>query len=187
MEDSEKDELLAAKLEKFKPQHKVNVTTPADVVDVLQDIQRQRESETKSVIAQRVIVPMDKVERAIQFWKPIYFSATKEGRLLNGIEAYELGDPKITPKPDKGPFIAMCNLMALECLKMMGDHWPTVDDAKLLAFGTEREREVADFWHQQFAPTAFQADWAWKGCMAVLAGEPHSTSELLVSFRDQLP
>jgi hypothetical protein len=191
MKDQETDSLtqekIAQRLEKLKPQYKVDVQTPDDVAKILENIQRQKDSETRKVIAQRVPTPWDKVDRAIQFWKKVYFSEQKDGRCLNGIEAYELGDPKITAKPNKAPFIAQCNLMALEALKIMGDHWPTTEDAALLAFATDQEREVADFWHVQFAPLAFQAEWAWKACLAVMAGEPLSTKDLLDSYQDQLP
>jgi hypothetical protein len=138
-------------------------------------------------IAQHVQVPMDKVERAIEFWKPLYFSVTTEDRGLNGAEAYDLGDPKLHAKPDPVPYIAQCNLMALEGIRMMNAHWPTVANVAEMMFGSEREKEVADFWKKTFAPTLFQAQWAWTGVMAVLAGEPVATTELLERYKDQLP
>lgn len=141
----------------------------------------------ESCIAQHVAVPMDKVDSAINFWKPLYFNVTTEGRLLSGIETYELGDPKHRVHPDKAPYIAQCNLMALEAIKMMGDHWPTVEDPQDFVFGSEREKEVAKFWKDTFAPTLFQTQWAWTGVMAVLAGEPMATRELLYDYKDQLP
>jgi hypothetical protein len=77
--------------------------------------------------------------------------------------------------------------MALEALKRMGDAMPTTRDATHLAFAEEREAEICDFWHKSFAPTAFQAEWAWKATLAVMAGEPHSTEEMLGNFKVQLP
>lgn len=185
--DSREAERLAERAEKIKPQHRVNVQTPADIVDILENIHKQKDAELRRVIVQRVHIPASKLERPIEFWKNIYISTKKEGRFLNGIEAYELGDPKITPDPNKGPYIAMCNLMALEAIRMMGDDWPTIEDAKYLALGTDREVEIASFWHDVFAPTGFQSEWAWKAAMAVMAGEPFSTKELLVNYQDQLP
>lgn len=174
-------------LGKTRSQLKVDNLSPNEIADILQNIQRQKESEEKAVIAGKVRIPEEKIERAIAFWKPVLFSVTKEGRQLNGIEAYELGDEKKTGKPDQAPFIAMSNLMALEAMRMMGEHWPTVEDAALLAFGTEKEHEVADFWHSNFAPLAFQAEWAWKACMAVMAGAPGATREMLEDYQAQLP
>jgi hypothetical protein len=185
--DSREQERLAERREKLRPQHKIDPQTPDDIVRILENIQREKDSETKKIIAQRVPLDLARIERAIEFWKNVYFSEKKDGRFLNGIEAYELGDRKITPVPNQAVFIAMSNLMALEALKMMGNHWPTTPDAQMLAFATEQEKEVADFWHKQFAPLAFQAEWAWKACLSVMAGEPHSTNDLLVQFRDQLP
>ena len=139
-----------------------------------------------SSIAQRVAVPMDRVEQAITFWKPLYVNVKSEGRLLNGIEAFELGkDDRV--HPEKTPYIAMCNLMALEALKIMGDAWPTVESPESLMHGGEREKLVADYWKKTFAPTIHQASWAWSAVMAVMAGNPPATSEILYKFREQLP
>jgi hypothetical protein len=113
-------------------------------------IQAQNSKAGKAVLAQKVSVPMRKVESALSFWKPIYFNAAVEGRHLNGIEAYELGDPKKTPgvKCDKGPYIAMCNLMALEAIMMMGENMPTSAQATLLAYATDREKEIDNYRQQ---------------------------------------
>lgn len=172
---------------KRRSQLVVNSQNPDEISDVLADIARQKEAEEKRAIASKVRIPPDRIEAAIQFWKPVYFSVTKEGRFLNGVEAYELGDESKAEHPDKGPYVAMCNLMALEAMKMMGDHWPTVVDAQLMAFATDREKEVAEFWKQTFAPTTFQAEWAWKACLSVMAGAPQATKEMLEDFRVQLP
>jgi len=152
-------------------------------------IQAQNSKAGRAVIAQKIDVSRRKVEDATRFWKRIYFSATIEDRHLNGIEAYELGDPKKTPgvKCDKGPYIAMCNLMALEAITMMGANMPTSAHATLLAYATEREKEVADFWKRNFAPTEFQVEWAWSAALAVMAGDPSATAELLDNYREQLP
>ena len=152
-------------------------------------VQRARTNENIAAIHRRVYVEPDKVDAAISFWKKVYFETTIEGRFLNGIEAYELGDEKKTPgaKCDKGPYIAMCNLMALEAIKMMSDQMPTAEDANMLAFASDREKEISVFWKQVFAPTAFQAEWAWKAVLAVLVGNPAAKSEILVNYRDQLP
>ena len=152
-------------------------------------IQAKASQEGKAAIAQKVEVSRRKVESAISFWKPIYFNRTIDGRLLNGIEAYELGDPAKTPgtKCDKAPYIAMCNLMALEAIIMMGENMPTSAHATLLAYATEREKEIAGFWKKTFAPTEFQVEWAWSAALSVMAGEPHATAELLDNYREQLP
>ena len=167
--------------------HKVNVGSFADAADILEGIEKHRSEEANSVIGRRVHISEDKIETVIAFWKPIYFSITKDGRYLNGVEAYELGDPKMTSSPNQAPYIAMCNLMALEAIKIMGDNHPTVEDVEHLAFGTGREAEIADFWHITFAPTVFQSQWAWRAALAVMAGDPVATKELLQDFRDQLP
>jgi hypothetical protein len=160
---------------------------PMDLIRAIE--QKQKTMKGEAAIARREHVSIRKVEEAISFWKRVYFGTTAEGRLLNGIEAYELGDPKRTPaaKVDKGPYIAMCNLMALEAVKMMGDHMPTSEDAITLAFATDREREIAKFWKDNFAPTEFQVEWAWKGALAVMAGEPTATNEILEEYKSQLP
>lgn len=139
-----------------------------------------------SVISQKVSIATDKIDNAISFWKKVYFSATSEGRLLNGAEAYELGDDKLTNQPDKGPYIAMCNLLALEALKIMGDNWPTVEDPQDMVFGSDREKAVASFWKDTFAPTLFQTQWAWTAVMSVMAGEPHATADILDNYENQL-
>jgi hypothetical protein len=151
--------------------------------------QRMRSDEGHAVIEKRVSIHTRKVDSAISFWKPIYFNHSREGRLLNGIEAYELGDEKRTPGSacDKAPYIAMCNLMALEAIKMMGDQMPTAEKGILLAYASEREKEISQFWKEMFAPTEFQAEWAWKGVLAVLAGNPAAAHELLENYRSQLP
>lgn len=151
--------------------------------------QRMRSEEGHKVIEKRVSVQTRLVDSAISFWKPVYFNHSKEGRLLNGIEAYELGDEKLTPGVacDKGPYIAMCNLMALEAIKMMGNQMPTAEKGILLGYASDREKDVAQFWKEMFAPTEFQAEWAWQAVLAVLAGNPAATHELLENFRSQLP
>lgn len=151
--------------------------------------QRMRTDEGHAVLEKRVSVHTRKVDAALSFWKPIYFGHSVEGRLLNGIEAYELGDPKKTmgTKCDKAPYIAMCNLMALEAIKMMGDQMPTAEKGILLAYASDREKDIARFWKDMFAPTEFQAEWAWKAVLAVLAGNPAAAHELLENYRLQLP
>ena len=139
------------------------------------------------LLTNRVHVPAEKIERAISFWKPIYFSEKRDGRFLNGAEAYDLGDPAKTPNPNKAPYIAMCNLMALEGLKMIGDYNVTVEDAEHMMFGNEREREIADFWKNVFSPTLFQSQWSLKAMIAVMSGEPYATADLLDRYQDQLP
>ncbi len=141
----------------------------------------------EGVISQRVVIPLAKIEQALLFWKPIYLSVTIDGRHLNGIEAYNLGDPTKTDQPNQGPCIALCNLMALEAIRMMGDTMPTVEDPQSMVFGTEREQQIADFWKGTFAPTLFQAQWAWAAALAVMAGEPAATAELLETYTEQLP
>jgi transposase len=161
-----------------------------------EEIQEGKEGDyDESVIAQRVHVPLKLVEEAIKFWKGIYLEATigegSEARHLNGVEAYKLGTEEgaaeLGMRMDKAPYIGMCNLMALEALRRMGDAMPTTREAGHLAFAEEREAEICDFWHKSFAPTAFQAEWAWKAALAVMAGEPHSTEELLGNYKVQLP
>lgn len=139
-----------------------------------------------TIIAKRVHVPIGKIELAVSYWKPVYFSAKTEGRLLNGAEATELGNPKLHNPPNPNILIAMCNLMALEALKRMGEFMPTVEDAEHLYKGIDREREIADFWKKTFAPTAFMAEWAWKAALAVMAGAPGASREILDDYREQL-
>ena len=152
-------------------------------------LQSKASAEGYAAIVQRAEVSLKKIEAPIAFWKPVYFGVTMEGRHLNGIEAYELGDSEKNPGAacNKAPYIAMCNLMALEGIRMMGSRMPTSTEARLLAFATEREQEIAGFWKDQFAPTEFQVEWAWKATLSVLAGEPHSTRELLVDYKEQIP
>ena len=191
MGSTESDEKLAAEQEareaRFGKHHKLNPGTPDEIADQLALMQQVDREPAMPVIAQRVKVSPASLEMAISFWKPIYFSQEKDGRLLNGIEAYELGDEKITPEPNKAPYIAMCNLMALEAIRMMGDDMPFAKTVALLVVGTEREKDIADFWQTSFSPTAFQAEWAWRACLAVMAGEPIATKELLEDYRQQLP
>lgn len=151
--------------------------------------QSMRSAEGEAVIEKRVTVHAQKIEQALLFWKPIYFGHSREGRLLNGIEAYELGDPKKTPdsRCDQAPFIAMCNLMALEAMRMMGNQMPTAEKAILLAYASDREKEISAFWKNMFAPTEFQAEWAWKAVLAVVAGNPAAHAEMLENYRQQLP
>ena len=146
-------------------------------------------AEGVAIIEKRVTVHARKIEQALAFWKPIYFGHSREGRLLNGIEAYELGDPNKTPDSscDKAPFIAMCNLMALEAMRMMGQQMPTAEKAILLAYASDREKEISAFWKNMFAPTEFQAEWAWKSVLAVLAGNPAAHAEMLENYKNQLP
>lgn len=161
-----------------------------DPMDLIRAIEQRRKTLKEiPAIARRAPVSIKGVEKAIAFWKKVYFANTVEGRLLNGIEAYELGDPKKTPATmvDKAPYIAMCNLMALEAIRRMGESMPTSEDAVTLAFATEREKEISKFWKENFAPTSFQVEWAWKAALSVMAGEPHSTKEMLEDFKHQLP
>jgi hypothetical protein len=154
---------------------------------IFEQFAKERSKDREPVVATRIHIPDDKVDLAITFWKPKYFDYLVDGRHLNGIEAYDLGDPKKTERPNQVPYIAMCNLMALEAVRKMGDQSPTTEDADLLIFGTEREREIADFWKQTFAPTLFQSQWAWKGALAIMAGSKIAFSEFLENYRDQLP
>lgn len=151
--------------------------------------QKMKSEDGHAVIDKRVSIHARKIEQALSFWKPVYFSHANEGRLLNGIEAYELGDEKKTvdSKCDKAPYIAMCNLMALEALRMMGNQMPTAEKGILLAYASEREMAISKFWKEMFAPTEFQAEWAWKAVLAVLAGNPGAAEELLENYRRQLP
>lgn len=151
--------------------------------------QSMKSQDGHAVIEKRVSVHARKIEQALLFWKPIYFGHSREGRLLNGIEAFELGDENRTPDScwDKAPYIAMCNLMALEAIKMMGNQMPTSEKGILLAYASDREKGIADFWKRMFAPTEFQAEWAWKAVLAVLAGNPAASAELLDNYRQQLP
>lgn len=165
----------------------VNQRDLEESLDEFEWQQKAAEKPQHGVLFCRVHVDQAKVDKAIAFWKPLYFNLTKEGRHLNGIEAYALGDEKVTARSDKAPYIAMCNLMALEALRRMGDHNPTQEDPTLLAHGTERERDIADFWKKTFAPTECQVRWAWQGAMAVMAGEPNATDEILEHYQDQLP
>lgn len=158
--------------------------------ELLRAIQQAKKStDGEAALSRREHIPPDKIEEAISFWKPIYFSRTIEGRHLNGIEAYELGDPSKTNggEVERGPYIAMCNLMALEAIRMLGDNMPTAEDPNLFAFATENEREIADFWKKNFAPTKFQAEWAWHAALAVLSGSEIAYDEMLVNYKEQLP
>lgn len=170
---------------------KVSQPSMAEAADYLEELERKRDSGPDgSCIGQRIRLPGDKIDAAVSFWKPIYLSYTVDKRLLNGIEAYDLGDDKLQGgkgKGDPGPYIAMCNLMALEAIRMMGDSWPTIEDAEQLSAGTEKEREIADFWKKTFSPTVFQVKWAWTSAMSVMAGNPAAIKELLYQYRDQLP
>lgn len=158
------------------------------VLEIYAAVQQKRATMKEEPAIARLDPPsMSKVEEAIAFWKPIYFDRLVDGRHLNGIEAYELGDPKKTTKPDKAPYIAMCNLMALEAIRRMGSQMPTATEAVLLAYASEREQEIADFWKNTFHPTEFQAEWAWKACLAVLVGDDLAQTELLVDYKKQLP
>lgn len=168
--------------------HKVDQPSFEEAAEIMDHLDRKKsDGPENSVIGQRARIPNDKVEAAVSFWKPIYFSVTAEGRLLNGVEAYDLGNAEHQVHPDKAIYIAMCNLMALTALRMMGDSWPTMEDAADLAAGTERERDIAGFWKNTYAPTLFQARWAWSAVMAVLAGDPTATKELIYNYKDQLP
>lgn len=163
---------------------------PDEIARVLRVIiQKQMSEDDHPAIPRKVEVPTAKVELALGFWKPRYFDILVEDRHLNGIEAYNLGDPEKTPaaKVNKVPYIAMCNLMALEAIRMMGEHMPTSEEAVLLAYATEREKEIAKFWKDNFAPTTFQVEWAWKAALAVMSGDPGATSELLDNYKVQLP
>lgn len=158
-----------------------------ELIGMVESMMAKREQEKKPVIESRYIVPTEKIDLAITFWKPRYFDYMVDGRHLNGIEAFDLGNEKKNPKPNKVPFIAMCNLMALEALKIMGDESPTEEHADLLALGSGKERVVAAFWKEMFAPTMFQAEWAWSAALAVMAGSPVAMSELLDNYIEQLP
>ena len=163
---------------------------PEEIARVLMVmIQQERSKANEAAIAQKIRVDPRKVELALNFWKPRYFDVRIDGRHLNGIEAYHLGDPSKTPaaKVNKVPYIAMCNLMALEALRMMGENIPTSTEAVLLAYATEREKEIADFWKKTFAPTVYQTEWAWKTALAIMAGDPYAHHDVLDNFRVQLP
>lgn len=152
-----------------------------------EDMHFAKEREVEGIISQRVHVPPDKIELALAFWKPLYLDTTIEGRHLNGVEAHDMGNETKYETPNKVPFIAMCNIMALEALLRMGDDMPTVEHPTNMVFGTQREIEIADFWKRTFAPILLQAEWAWCAALAVMAGDPVATSELLENFKDQLP
>ncbi len=183
MSDDPKD---VGKLSRLKPSNPNIIDVGEAIVNI---DEHKGDKPLEAIIPQRMHIQSEHIERATQFWKPLYFNIRSEGRLLNGIEAYELGDDKIRAgkQPDKIPYIAMSNLMALEALRLLGDTWPTVEAPEELMFGTDREKLVADFWKDTFAPTAFQANWAWSGVLAVLAGEPGATRELLYAYKEQLP
>lgn len=151
--------------------------------------QRIASAKGEAILTQLKQAPRRKVEGAISFWKPVYFSVSVEDRLMNGIEAYELGDPEKTKgtKCNKGPYIAMCNLMALEALLMMGEQMPTAEEGVLLPYASDREKEIAQFWKETFAPTEFQVQWAWKAALGVLSGNKIAIAELLENYKDQLP
>ena len=151
--------------------------------------QRMASMKGEAILDKREFVPRKKVEEALSFWKPLYFNVTVEDRHLNGIEAYELGDPEKTKgtKCNKAPYIAMCNIMALEALLMMGEQMPTAEEGVLLAYASDREKEIAQFWKESFAPTEFQAEWAWKAALGVMSGNKIAISELLENYKDQLP
>jgi len=151
--------------------------------------QNMRSDEGIGVLDKRVSINSRKIEEPLAFWKSVYFQYSVEGRLLNGIEAYDLGDINKTPGTslDKGPYIAMCNIMALEAIRMMGDQMPTAEKSTLLAFASDREKEISAFWKNMFAPTEFQAEWAWRCVLAVLAGNPAAAHELFENYRQQLP
>ena len=151
--------------------------------------QRMKSDDGYAAIEKRVTIQSRKVDAAISFWKPIYFGYSVEGRLLNGIEAFDLGDHKKTPgsECDKGPYIAMCNLMALEAIRMMGDATPTAESGLMLAYASDREKAISQFWKETFSPTEFQALWAWRAVLGVLAGNPGAANELLDNYRVQLP
>jgi hypothetical protein len=168
---------------------KVDNPSLGEAADFLEDLEKKKDSgPEEGIIAQRARIPGERLEAAMSFWKQIYLSYSVEGRLLNGIEAFDLGDEKRHhSQADKAPYIAMCNLMALEAILRMGDTWPTVEDPAKMAGGTERERDIADFWKKTFGPTLFQARWAWSAAMAVMAGEPSATQELLYQYKSQLP
>lgn len=157
----------------------------------LYDAIQQRIASTRgeAVLSRLKHVPRRKVEEAVSFWKPVYFSVSTEDRLINGIEAYELGDPEKTKgvKCSKGPYIAMCNLMALEGILMMGEQMPTAEKGVMLCYASDREKEIAVFWKDTFAPTEFQVDWAWSGVLGVLSGNKIAISEILENYKDQIP
>lgn len=166
---------------------KLNKEGLADAADLMAELERRDAIETGAVIAQRVHLPGERIEAATAFWKKIYYSITAEGRTLNGVEAYDLGDDKMQDHPEKVIYIAMCNLMAIDAIRIMGDTWPTIDDAMYLFKGTERERDLADFWKKNYAPTLFQAKWAWAAALGVMAGNPAAMNEILYNFKLQLP
>jgi hypothetical protein len=164
----------------------VNPSSMQRLYEIVQQSLKSYDGE--AAISRLNTVQGKKIDLALSFWKQIYFQYSIEKRLLNGIEAYEMGDDKNPDaKCDKAPYIAMCNLMVLEALKMMGDQMPTTEKATLLPFSSEREKEISSFWKETFAPTEFQAEWAWKAVLAILAGDPVASSEVLENFREQLP
>jgi hypothetical protein len=151
--------------------------------------QRMASAKGEAILTNRASVNRQKVDSALSFWKPVYFGVSVEDRLMNGIEAYELGDPEKTKgiKCNKGPYIAMCNIMALEAILMMGEQMPTAEEGVLLAYASDREKDVCKFWKEVFAPTEFQVQWAWKAALGVMSGNKIAISELLEVYQDQLP
>ena len=134
-------------------------------------------------------VPLDKIESLIIFWKDRYFRFTIEGRHLNGMEAEELANPKYHEDPRNAnnvPYIAMCNLMMLEAVRMMGDQNPTTTNVHKLPYASDREKAISDFWKKTFQPLAFQAEWAWSSALALMVGNPQAWSDLIDNYQEQL-
>lgn len=153
-----------------------------------QEMSSEDEAFIDWVRANRKPVDMGKVETAIAFWKNVYFSVlVDEKRLLNGIEAYELGDPAKHEKPNPAPYIAMCNLMALEGLRKLGQENPSTTNPHRMLFGSDREQEIAGFWKNSFAPTLFQCEWAWSAILGLIGGNPVAIREMLTNYKEQLP
>jgi hypothetical protein len=137
----------------------------------------------------RVRVPMGKIDQLISFWKDKYFRFTIEGRHMNGLEVEQLANPKTFEDPREAnyvPYVAMCNLMLLEALRLLGEDNPSTTNCHKLAFGSEKEMAIADLWKKNFQPLAFQAEWAWAGALAILVGEPQSWSDIIDNYHEQL-
>ena len=108
---------------------------------------------------------------------------------MNGIEAHEMGNPKRHDDPLQAnhvPFIAMCNLMALEAVKMLGEQNPTTTNCHKLANGSDREKEISDFWKKTFQPIALQAEWAWSAVLALISGSEDAWDQIINNHHEQL-
>jgi hypothetical protein len=172
---------------KVEASSKVGQPGVKELCDIYEQMAVDKNHEPDPIIVNRIRVPLDKVDRALAFWRPRYYEYTVENRNLNGIEAYDIGDPTKNDDPNPVPYIAMCNIMALEALVIMGESMPSVEDADKLLFGTDREKLIAKHWKETYACTSFQATWAVKSYLAILAGNKIAYQELLERYADQLP